>query len=121
MNIKTVNVQEKFSQFTAHWSPKVIGELNEQSVKIVKCQGEFVWHKHEEEDELFYVVEGTLFIELRDKTLEINAGEFVIIPRMVEHKPYAPEEVKILMFEPNGTLNTGDQRNEMTVEELDRI
>ena len=121
MKIQTVNLAQKFNMFSKHWSPKVVGELNGQMVKIVKCKGDFIMHKHEEEDELFFVVEGTLFIELKDQILEINEGEFVIIPREVEHRPFAPEEVKVLMFEPATTLNTGDQKNERTVEVLDRI
>ncbi len=98
-----------------------MGELNNQFVKLAKLKGEFVMHKHDHEDELFYVIEGKLFIELLDKTLELNAGEFVIIPKGVEHKPYAPEEVSVMLFEPASTLNTGNTQNEFTLPDLDRI
>ncbi len=121
MEIKTVNLNEKFAAFSEHWSPKIAGELNGQMVKLAKLQGEFVMHKHDEEDELFFVVEGKLFMELEDQTLEINPGEFVIIPKGVMHKPYAPEEVKVMLFEPATTLNTGTEVNERTVSDLERI
>lgn len=121
MEIKKVNLQSKLATFSEHWSPKIVGELNQQQVKIAKLKGEFPMHNHEAEDELFYVIEGTLFIELADKTLELAAGEFVIIPKGVDHKPYAPEEVSIMLFEPASTLNTGNVRNEMTKEQLDSI
>lgn len=121
MSIKVVNLNDKFSTFSAHWSPKVVGALNGQQVKLVKFQGEFVMHHHEQEDELFLVVEGTMYMELEGKTLEVKAGEFVIIPRMTLHKPYAKEEVKVLLFEPASTLNTGNVNNDFTVENLDVI
>lgn len=121
MEIKKVNLKSKLSTFNDHWSPKIVGELNQQQVKIAKLKGEFVMHHHENEDELFYVIDGTLFIELEDKTLELNAGEFVIIPKGIPHKPYAPEEVSIMLFEPNTTLNTGEVENKLTVKDLDRI
>lgn len=121
MNIKKVNLAEKLNTFTEHWSPKIIGALNGQLVKIAKVKGDFVMHKHDNEDELFYVIEGVLNIELKDKTIVLNAGEFVIIPKGIEHRPFAEEEAKILLFEPATTLNTGDQKNELTVEKLDEI
>lgn len=121
MEIKKVKLQEKFDLFSEHWSPKIVGELNGQFVKIVKVKGDFVMHKHENEDELFFVIEGLLFIELEDDTLEIKPGEFVIIPRGLNHKPYAHEETKILMFEPKTTLNTGNTEGEMTVRDLEEI
>lgn len=121
MEIKKVNLKSKLATFNEHWSPKIIGELNQQMVKIAKLKGEFVMHHHEQEDELFYVIDGTLFIEMENQTLELNPGEFVIIPRGVPHKPYAPEEVSILLFEPATTLNTGNTTSERTVSELDRI
>ncbi len=121
MEIIVVNIQSKLNAFNDHWSPKIIGELNKQSVKIAKLKGEFTMHKHVEEDELFFVIAGQLFIELRDKTLEINKGEFVIIPRGVEHKPYAPKEVSVMLFEPSTTLNTGNVTNEFTIADLDKI
>jgi mannose-6-phosphate isomerase-like protein (cupin superfamily) len=121
MEISKVNLNSKLETFTEHWTPKIVGELNNQLVKIAKFKGDFVMHKHEQEDELFYVITGQLFIELVDKTLELNAGEFVIIPRGVEHKPYAPEEVSVMLFEPSTTLNTGNTENELTVSDLDKI
>lgn len=121
MEIKKVNLKSKLSTFNEHWSPKIIGELNNQLVKIAKLKGEFPKHHHEKEDELFYVIEGTLFIELENKTLELKAGEFVIIPKGIEHKPYAPEEVHVMLFEPSSTLNTGNTENDFTVSDLDRI
>ncbi|NNK19207.1 MAG: cupin domain-containing protein [Maribacter sp.] len=116
-----VNLQSKLKTFNEYWTPKIIGELNNQYVKIAKFKGEFVMHKHEQEDELFYVIGGKLFIELRDKTLELNSGEFVIIPKGIEHKPYAPEEVSVMLFEPASTLNTGNTENELTISKLDKI
>tara|TARA_R110002124_G_scaffold49775_1_gene145626 strand:+ start:1702 stop:2067 length:366 start_codon:yes stop_codon:yes gene_type:complete len=121
MEIKKVKLQEKYDLFSEHWSPKIVGELNGQFVKIVKVKGDFVMHKHENEDELFFVIEGLLFIELEDDTLEIKPGEFVIIPRGLNHKPYAHKETKILMFEPKTTLNTGNTEGEMTVRDLEEI
>lgn len=121
MEIQKVNLTEKLSTFSEHWSPKIIGALNGQFVKIAKVKGEFVAHQHTNEDELFFVIAGQLFIELQDQTITLNAGEFVVIPRGVVHKPYAPEETSILLFEPQSTLNTGEVRNERTVERLDWI
>jgi len=121
MEINTVNINSKLETVNAYWTPKIVGELNNQMVKIAKLKGEFVMHKHEKEDELFYVMQGQLFIELLDKTLELNPGEFVIIPKGVEHKPYAPEEVSIMLFEPASTLNTGNITNNLTVTDLDKI
>lgn len=121
MEIKTVNLQEKFATFSDHWHPRIVGGLNGQHVKIAKVQGEFVMHQHEQEDELFFVVEGTLFIRLEDKTLEIKQGEFVIIPKGTNHQPFAPEEVKLLLFEPQSTLNTGDLETDKTVRNLESI
>ncbi len=119
--MEKVNLIEKFSLFTDHYNPRIIGELNNQHVKAVKLKGEFVWHKHDHEDELFLVIKGMLTMELRDKTIEINEGEFLIVPRGVEHKPVANEEVHIILFEPATTLNTGDVENEMTRATLDKI
>ncbi|MGA9240158.1 cupin domain-containing protein [Robiginitalea sp.] len=121
MEIEKVNLQEKLSLFSAHWSPRIIGELNGQYVKIAKFKGEFIMHKHQEEDELFYVIQGELFIELKENTLHLKAGEFVIIPKGTSHKPYAPEEVSVLLFEPVSTLNTGEAKNHFTQSDLDRI
>src|SRR5262249_2616455 len=112
---------EKFSRFSDHWSPKVVGELNGQQVKLAKFQGEFVWHKHDVEDELFLVVLGRFRMEFRDRHVWLAEGEFLIVPRGVEHRPVAEEEAAVLLFEPASTLNTGDVRNERTVVHLDRI
>lgn len=121
MEIKKVNLSSKLNTFNEYWTPKIVGELNNQLVKVAKFKGDFVMHQHEHEDELFYVISGDLFIELKDKTLEIHAGEFVIIPKGVEHKPYAPEEVCVMLFEPASTLNTGNTESELTVSKLDKI
>jgi len=116
-----INVAEKFSLFSEHWSPKIAGELNGQMVKLVKFKGPFVWHHHENEDELFYVVKGSFDMHLRDKVVTIKEGEFIIIPRGVEHKPVAKEEVEIMLFEPASTLNTGNIENELTRKNLLRL
>ena len=108
-------VQEKFASFSEHWSPKVIAELNGQHVKVAKLLGEFDWHFHENEDELFWVVEGCLEIHLRDKVVELHPGELLVVPRGVEHKPVAKSECQVVLFEPAGTLNTGNIVNERTV------
>jgi mannose-6-phosphate isomerase-like protein (cupin superfamily) len=116
-----VNLRDKLALFDDLWSPKVVGELNNQHVKLVKFQGEFVWHKHEHEDELFLVVKGRFRMEFRDRQLCLEEGEFLIVPRDVEHRPVADDEVHVLLFEPAGTLNTGDVRDERTVDVLDVI
>lgn len=121
MEIKTVNLKDKFDSFTDHWSPKIVGELNGQHVKMAKLKGEFVMHQHENEDEMFLVMEGKLLMEMDNETLEINAGEFVVIPKKTNHKPFAIGEVKVLLFEPKATLNTGNTENEFTVRNLDEI
>ena len=121
MSIKKVNLKEKFDAFSEHWSPRIVGELNGQHVKLVKAKGEFVTHKHDNEDEMFLVIEGQLLMELEGETLEVNAGEFVIIPKGTEHKPIATGEAKILLFEPNTTLNTGNTENELTVKKPESI
>ena len=113
---QVINLNEKFNLFNEHWKPKIAGELNDSYVKLAKVQGEFVWHHHEKEDELFFVVKGTLTIKLRDKDLTIREGEFVIIPKGVEHMPVADEEVWIMMLEPKTTSNTGNIENQRTVE-----
>lgn len=116
-----VNLAEKFSRFHDYWSPKVVGELNDSYVKLVKLKGEFIWHHHEDEDELFLVVKGRLQMRLRDGDIWLDEGEFVVIPRGVEHLPVAPEEVQVVLFEPKSTLNTGNVRGEHTVETLERL
>lgn len=117
----TINLIEKFNLFTDHWSPKVVGELNGQQVKLVKFKGPFTWHHHDNEDELFYVVKGGFTMEFRDKSIKINQGEFIIVPKGVEHRPNADEEVWVMLFEPAATLNTGNTENEFTKKELDII
>ena len=116
-----VNLAEKFARFADYWSPKVVGELNGQLVKLVKFQGAFLWHQHEHEDELFLVVRGRLTIRLRDRDVHLREGEFFIVPRGVEHLPVAEEEAHVLLFEPASTLNTGNVQNERTVAQLERI
>lgn len=121
MTIEKVNLAQKFSQFHDHWSPKVAGEINDFAVKLVKVKGEFVWHHHEHEDELFMVIKGCLRIRLHNGEIVLNEGEFVIIPHGVEHMPVAEDEVHMLLFEPRETLNTGSVENERTVKDLDTI
>ncbi len=119
--MEKVNIDKKFTLFQDLWSPKIVAELNNQYVKLVKVKGEFVWHHHEMEDELFLITHGTLKIEFRDRTVVLNEGEFLNIPRGVEHKPVADDEVHLILFEPKSTLNTGTQENERTVRELQWI
>jgi mannose-6-phosphate isomerase-like protein (cupin superfamily) len=114
-----VNLAKTFARFTDQWSPKIVGELNGQQVKLVRFQGEFVWHHHEAEDELFLVVAGRFRMEFRDRQVWLEKGEFLIVPRGVEHRPVAEEEALVLLFEPATTLNTGNVRNERTREKLD--
>lgn len=121
MEIEKINLEEKLSLFNDLWSPKIIGELNGQHVKIARFKGEFVMHKHLNEDELFYVIEGELFIELAHKTVHLKKGEFVIIPKGTDHKPFAPQEVSVLLFEPASTVNTGETNSDLTLSDLDRI
>ncbi len=120
-NVEKVNLAEKFASFNERWSPKIAGELNGQHVKLVKLLGDFVWHHHEDEDELFLVVEGRFTMEFRDRSVSVEAGEFIIVPRGVEHRPVAEDEAHVLLFEPASTLNTGNVRDGRTVEELDRV
>jgi mannose-6-phosphate isomerase-like protein (cupin superfamily) len=119
--MEKVNLADKLGRFSAHWQPKIVGELNGQHVKLAKFKGPFMWHSHEHEDELFLVVRGRFRMELRDGDVELEAGEFLIVPRGVEHRPVAAEEVEVLLFEPAGTLNTGNVRDERTLDELERI
>ena len=116
-----VNLAEKFSAIHDHFNPRIAGELNGQQVKLVKFKGSFVWHHHDNEDELFYVVKGSFEMHLRDKIILLTEGEFIIIPAGVEHKPVAPEEVHVLLFEPASTLNTGNVENDMTKRDLEAI
>jgi mannose-6-phosphate isomerase-like protein (cupin superfamily) len=117
--VNKVNIEEKLSLFTEYWSPKIVGELNGQQVKLVKFKGEFVWHKHDSEDELFYVVKGNFKMEYRDKTIDVNEKEFLIVPRGTEHRPVAEQEVAVMLFEPKTTLNTGDTIGDLTKPVLD--
>lgn len=119
--MEKVNITHKFSLFSEHWSPKIVGELNNQHVKLVKFQGEFVWHKHEHEDELFYVINGEFNLEFRDKIVTLKQGEFIIVPKGVEHRPVAKNEVSVMLFEPATTLNTGEKSNHLTKQNLDWI
>ena len=119
--MEKINLSQKLSSFNDHFHPRIVGELNGQQVKLVKFQGEFVWHHHDNEDELFYVVKGSFDMHLQDKVITVNAGEFLIIPKKVEHKPVAEHEVEITLFEPASTLNTGNVINEKTVADLKYI
>jgi mannose-6-phosphate isomerase-like protein (cupin superfamily) len=119
--METVNLTEKFSRFSDYCNPRVIGEVNDCHVKAVKLKGEFIWHHHDREDELFLVVKGTLRMKFRDREAVVRAGEFVVVPKGVEHCPVADEEVHIVLIEPKSTLNTGNITNERTVAQLERI
>jgi mannose-6-phosphate isomerase-like protein (cupin superfamily) len=119
--MQKVNLAEKFSLFSEYWSPKIVGELNGQHVKLVKFKGPFTWHQHDNEDEMFLVTKGSFVMELRDKNITLHEGEFLIVPRGVEHRPNAAEEVEILLFEPATTLNTGNTENEFTKKKLERL
>ena len=119
--METVNLKDKFGKFQDYWNPRVIGEVNDCHVKAVKLKGEFIWHHHDNEDELFLVVKGRLRMKFRDREAVVREGEFVIVPRGVEHCPSADEEVHIVLIEPRSTLNTGNIQNERTVSQLERI
>ena len=119
--MQKVNLSEKLSLFKDYWNPRIVGELNRQHVKLVKFKGEFVWHKHDLEDEMFFVVSGKFKMELRDKTIELKEGEFLIVPKGIEHRPVAEEEVSVMLFEPATTLNTGDTKGYLTKEHLEKI
>ena len=119
--LEKTNLAEKFALFEDRWSPKIVGEVNDAYVKLAKIEGDFVWHRHEAEDELFLVVKGRLRMKLRDGELEVNKGEFVIVPRGVEHLPMADEETHVLLLEPKSTVNTGNVQSERTQTDLERI
>ena len=119
--MKKINISQKLAQFNDHWNPRIIGELNKQHVKLAKIKGEFIWHKHDDEDEMFLVLKGTLKIEFRDRTETIQENEIIIVPKGVEHKPIAEEEVSIMLFEPATTINTGALENERTRKNLESI
>ncbi len=109
-----INLKEKLSMFSDHWSPKVITEMNDYQIKLVKIKGDFVWHNHENTDELFFVIEGKMNIEFRDKTVELNKGEMYVVPKGVEHKPYAENECEVMLVEPRDVVNTGNTKGELT-------
>ncbi|MDQ6829766.1 MAG: cupin domain-containing protein [Gemmatimonadota bacterium] len=121
MDIAKITIADKFAMITEHWSPKIVGELNGQQVKLAKFQGEFIWHHHDLEDELFIVHRGSFRMEFRDRTIELYAGDFLIVPRGVEHRPVADEAVEVMLFEPAGTLNTGNTTSDRTVANPERI
>ena len=116
-----VSIPQAFGSFAEHWSPKIVGELNGQHVKLVKFRGAFVWHHHEHEDEMFLVHRGSFRMEFRNEVIRLDAGDFLIVPRGVEHRPVADDEVEVVLFEPAGTLNTGNVRNERTVAKPERL
>jgi len=119
--MEKVNIHEKLALFADHWNPRIAGELNGQQVKLVKFKGAFVWHHHEHEDELFFVVKGRFTMEYRDRSVVVNENKFLIVPRGVEHRPVAEEEVSVMLFEPATTLNTGNTENERTRSRLDHV
>ena len=119
--MEKINLNEKLDLFEDYWNPRIVGELNNQHVKLVKFKGEFVWHKHIEEDEMFFVVDGSFIMEFRDKTIEIKKNEFIIVPKGVEHRPIAKKEVSVMLFEPKTTKNTGDNSGKLTKNNLESI
>jgi len=119
--MEKVDLSASFARIKDHYVPRIVGELNGQMVKLVKFKGEFVWHSHAEEDEMFLVVDGAFRMELRDRVVDLTAGQFLIVPRGVEHRPVAEREVQVMLFEPASTLNTGNVRNELTRERLERL
>ena len=119
--MQKVNLTEKLNLIDEYWSPKLVGELNAQVIKLAKIKGEFTWHKHDAEDEMFLVLEGRLVIKFRDQNITLESGEILIIPRGIEHKPVAEQEVHVMLFEPATTINTGDVRNAMTKDTIERI
>ena len=114
--MSVVNLTEKFALFSDHWSPKVIAEMNDYQFKLVKIQGEFVWHDHGHTDEVFIVIEGSMNIEFEDRTITLNAGEMHVVPKGIRHKPYAEQECKVMLVEPRGVVNTGEADGELTAE-----
>ena len=122
MNPEKINIKEKFGLFSDYWNPGIAGQLNGQLVKLVKFKGEFVWHRHDQEDEMFLVAHGEFDMELRDKTINLKEGDFIIIPKGTEHRPVAENEVHVILFEPDSTLNTGDApQSELTKQQLNKI
>jgi len=121
MSIQKTNIAEKLGHFTDYFNPRIVGELNGQHIKLVKFKGEFVWHHHDEEDEMFLVIDGAFTMELRDKNILLEKGDFIIIPKGTEHRPVATEEVHVMLFEPAGTLNTGNKQTDLTKNILEKI
>ena len=119
--MKKINLEDKLSKFSEHWSPKVIAEMNDYQFKLVKIEGEFVWHDHPDTDEVFIVIEGTMKIEFEDRTIELNEGEMLVVPKGVRHKPYAEAECKVMLVEPRGVVNTGDAEGDLTAPNDDWI
>lgn len=119
--MEKINPKEKFALFNDYWSPKIVGDLNDAYIKFAKFKGEFVWHKHDNEDELFFIIKGTLLIKFRDHDVILKEGEFIIVPKGVEHLPIAENEVHVMLIEPKSTLNTGDVQSDLTKKNLDRI
>lgn len=119
--MEKVNLAEKFNLFQDHWNPRIVGEVNDCYLKVVRFKGDFVWHHHDQEDEMFMVIKGRFVMKLEDRDIQLEQGEFIVIPRGVEHKPVADEEVEVLLIEPKTTLNTGNLKNERTVEVLQQI
>ncbi|MBU0696809.1 MAG: cupin domain-containing protein [Bacteroidetes bacterium] len=119
--MEKINISQKLKQFSDYWNPRIVGELNGQEVKLVKFKGEFVWHHHENEDEMFLVIDGEFKMEFRDKVVPLKAGDFIIVPKGVEHKPVAENEVSVMLFEPASTLNTGNAKSALTQEHLKKI
>ena len=114
--MKKINLEDKLSKFSEHWSPKVIAEMNDYQFKLVKIEGEFVWHDHPDTDEVFIVIEGTMYIEFEDRTIELSKGEMLVVPKGVRHKPFANEECQVMLVEPRGVVNTGDTGDELTAD-----
>ena len=112
--MKKINLDEKFEMFNEYWTPKIIAELNDYQIKIVKVEGDFVWHDHSDTDEFFFVIEGTLFIEFESETMELNAGELYVVPKGVQHRPFAHDECKVMLIEPRGVVNTGEASSDLT-------
>jgi mannose-6-phosphate isomerase-like protein (cupin superfamily) len=119
--MKKINLEDKLSKFSEHWSPKVIAEMNDYQFKLVKIEGEFVWHEHPDTDEVFIVIEGTMQIEFEDRTIELREGEMLVVPKGVRHKPYAEAECKVMLVEPRGVINTGDAEGDLTAPNDDWI
>jgi mannose-6-phosphate isomerase-like protein (cupin superfamily) len=119
--MEKVNLTEKFKLFNEYYSPKIVGEINESFVKVAKLKGDFPWHTHKEEDEMFFIVKGSLMIRFRDKDVSVNEGEFIIVPKGIEHQPVAAEEAHVMFIEPKTTVNTGSEINERTIETLEKI